>query len=230
MFRAFLQKLPKNVAGVYLRHNWLWHLVAIILTYVLVISGFDWWYFESTRGGLWLSLTLPAAIIGFFVPIIVPVSLYLWGEARKDSKIRNVAAAAAQAGIIALIISSVYKAFTGRIQPEFFTHLSTLDISREFQFGFLRHGVFWGWPSSHAAVAFAGAVTLALLYPKNKILRGTSILYASYIGFAVSISIHWFSDFLAGAIIGTLIGLVVAKSFQSQNRPRPDVRRGGAGV
>jgi membrane-associated phospholipid phosphatase len=26
-------------------------------------------------------------------------------------------------------------------------------------------------------------------------------------------TIHWFSDFLAGAIIGTVVGVVVGKSF-----------------
>jgi F0F1-type ATP synthase assembly protein I len=29
-------------------------------------------------------------------------------------------------------------------------------------------------------------------------------------------TIHWFSDFLAGAMIGTMIGLVVGKSFSTQ--------------
>ncbi len=212
MFRAFVYKLPKNIASVFLGYNWLWHLIAIALTLVLVKSGFDWWYFEATRSDLLLSLTLPAAILGFFVPIIVPVGMYIFGEWRKDLKTQNTSAAVAQAGIIAFIISSIYKAFTGRIQPEFFTHLSTVDISREFQFGFLRHGIFWGWPSSHTAVAFAGAVTLVLLYPQKKILCYAVLLYALYIGLAVSISIHWFSDFLAGAIVGTVVGFVVAKS------------------
>jgi hypothetical protein len=36
-----------------------------------------------------------------------------------------------------------------------------------------------------------------------------ALLYAFYIGLAVSISIHWLSEFVAGAIIGSLIGRVV---------------------
>ena len=39
------------------------------------------------------------------------------------------------------------------------------------------------------------------------------IAYALYIGIGVSMTIHWFSDFAAGAFIGTAIGAVVGKSF-----------------
>jgi len=46
------------------------------------------------------------------------------------------------------------------------------------------------------------------------------ITYALYIGLGVSMTIHWFSDFLAGAIIGSAIGAVVGKSFlRSQMHP-----------
>ncbi len=215
MFRAFIHKLPKNIVSVFAGYNWLWHVVAIALTFILVNSGFDWWYFESTRSGLLLSLTLPAAILGFFIPIILPVSLYIWGEARNNLRLKNTGSAVAQAGIVAWLISATYKALTGRIQPEFLTHISTVDISRNFNFGFLKHGIFWGWPSSHTAVAFAGAVTIALLYPNRKVLRWIMLVYALYIGLAVSISIHWFSDFLAGAILGSVIGFVAVKSIKT---------------
>lgn len=217
MFRSFVYKLLSNISGAYRDHKWVYHLLAFALTYILVQSGFDWWYFESTRSDLLISLTLPAAILGFFIPIIVPVLLYIFGESRKDTKIKNAGSAMAQAGIIAWLVSSTYKAFTGRTQPEFLTYTSTVDISHNFNFGFFEHGIFWGWPSSHTAVAFAGAVALALLYTRKRILQSLSLIYAMYIGIAVSVSIHWFSDFVAGAIVGTVIGFVVAKSFQEQN-------------
>jgi membrane-associated phospholipid phosphatase len=41
-----------------------------------------------------------------------------------------------------------------------------------------------------------------------------AILYAFYIGIGVSMTIHWFSDFAAGAIVGSVIGAVVGRSFQ----------------
>ena len=218
MFRGFLRGLPTNFLQVFTRRYLPWHVLAIALTAVCVLSGFDWWYFQHTRGALFLSLALPAAIIGWFVPIIGSVGLYLWGEVRKRADTMLAAVAVAQASILGLLVSSFYKVFTGRQQPEFYTYTSSLDVSRDFNFGILQHGVFWGWPSSHVAVAFAMVTALMLMYQDNKFIRYLAPLYALYIVIGVSISIHWFSDALAGAIIGTLIGVVVARSFRAQQR------------
>ena len=57
------------------------------------------------------------------------------------------------------------------------------------------------------------AVTLFRLFPTHRWLGSVAITYALYIGIGVSMTIHWFSDFTAGAIIGTAIGAVVGKSF-----------------
>ena len=81
----------------------------------------------------------------------------------------------------------------------------------------MRGGVFWGWPSSHTTIAFAMAVTLFTLCPKQRWLGFVAILYAFYVGIGVSMTIHWFSDFVAGAIIGSVIGAVVGKSFGSDS-------------
>jgi membrane-associated phospholipid phosphatase len=123
-----------------------------------------------------------------------------------------------QAAIIGLIISSAYKFFTGRMQPPRLLAISTPDISAGFRFGLFRGGVFWGWPSSHTTVAFAAAVALFTLYPENKTVKILALLVAFYIGIGVSVSIHWFSDFAAGVIIGSVIGLVVGRAFRERNR------------
>jgi membrane-associated phospholipid phosphatase len=127
-----------------------------------------------------------------------------------------------QAAILGYLISCCYKAFTGRIPPPFRgfrmssgNEGSLTDTSHGFQFGFLKGGVFWGWPSSHTTVAFAMTACLIMLYPKNKALVILAGLYALYIGLGVSVSIHWFSEFVAGAIIGSVIGTVVGRSFNS---------------
>ena len=115
-----------------------------------------------------------------------------------------------------------YKAFTGRAHP---THNVGADISHVFHFGFLRGGVFWGWPSSHTTIAFAMAVTVFTLYPKQRWLGLLAILYAFYVGIGVSMTIHWFSDFVAGAIIGSVIGTVVGKSFgETFEHPTPNIQ------
>ena len=39
------------------------------------------------------------------------------------------------------------------------------------------------------------------------------VITAAYIGFGVSMTIHWFSDFVAGALVGTADGIVVGNRF-----------------
>jgi membrane-associated phospholipid phosphatase len=214
MIRAFVSGLPLCFARVFAPRCLIWHAAAIILTYLSVASGFDWLYFTRTRFDNLVGLTLPAAILGFFVPIIVPILVYYWGEWRGSRKLMRTAVVVAQAEALGWIVSSLYKAFTGRLQPELLPSAMLDDISRQFNFGFWENGIFWGWPSSHTTVAFAGAVALICLYPKNKPLALAAGAYALYIGLGVSISVHWFSDFLAGAILGTLIGVVTARRFK----------------
>jgi hypothetical protein len=55
---------------------------------------------------------------------------------------------------------------------------------------------------------------LIMLWSKNKPLVTGALLYAFYIGLGVSVTIHWFSEFVAGAIIGSVIGIVVGRSFR----------------
>lgn len=215
--KPFFYKLPQNILASFQGFNWLWHVLAIASTFVLVILGFDQYYFEHTRSALLYSIFIPTALIGFLVPIFIPLSLYIVGRLKEDKKILSLGYALAQSTFVAWSISSVYKTMTGRAHPDLFLAPNTLltDITHEFNFGFFQNGIFWGWPSSHTAVAFAIATTAIVLYPNIKMKIG-AILYAFYIGIGVSMTIHWFTDFLAGAIIGTVIGVVVATAFQAR--------------
>jgi membrane-associated phospholipid phosphatase len=214
---GFLYQLSKNFIKCFKGYNVLWHFLAIALTYIIVTSDFDWYYFISAQKPALRTLLFPALRLGMILPILVPLILLAIGELRKDLKIKNAAFGVGQAAILGLAISSFYKAFTGRIPPpHFFGHSALLDTSHGFRFGFLRGGMFWGWPSSHTTIAFAMAVALWELYPENKVVRYAAILYAFYVGIGVSIRIHWFSEFVAGAIIGSVIGAVVGKTFHDR--------------
>jgi hypothetical protein len=57
------------------------------------------------------------------------------------------------------------------------------------------------------------ALTIFMLTPKQRWVGCVAIIYALYVGLGVSVTIHWFSDFVAGAIIGSVIGAVVGRSF-----------------
>ena len=123
----------------------------------------------------------------------------------------NATYAVIQAGILGLAVSSFYKVFTGRVGP-MHSAINT-DLTHMFRFGILRGGAFQGWPSSHTSVAFAMSVALITLLPENKVVKYSALIYAIYIGLGVSTTIHWFSDFAAGVILGTIIGVTVGKSF-----------------
>ena len=202
----------RNIADCFLGYAFFAQAAAILLTYVLVVSGFDWHYFEATRSSALIAFLFPAALFGFLVPVLVPVGLYVMGYLHRHPDWRRAAFALAQAEIVGVLVSFIYKAVSGRAHPVLFNNGPFTDISREFHFGLLEKGVFWGWPSSHTTVAFAGAAVLATLFPKRRALIIAACIYALYIGIGVSVTIHWFSDFIAGAIIGTTAGIVVAKS------------------
>ena len=210
--KQFFVTLPRNFIGCFKGWRLIWHLVAILLTVVLVLSGFDWNYYLVTHNPALRHWMWPAVVIGMFLPIYLPLLLLVVGFIAQNARIRLAGWAVAQAEIIGALVVVVYKAFTGRAHP---AYVVGDDISRVFHFGFLRGGVFWGWPSSHTTVAFAMAMTVFMLRPKLRLLGVMAILYACYIGIGVSMTIHWFSDFVAGAIVGSVVGSVVGKSFAS---------------
>jgi hypothetical protein len=216
-------RLPRNVMAIFSGRNLWWHALAIGLTLAIVSSGGDWAYYLSTRGELFLRLARPAIMLGTLLPVLGTLGILTVGEVRKNRRLITTAWALGQAAILGYCISCGYKAFTGRIPPPFrgfrmsaANEGSLVDSSHGFQFGFLKGGIFWGWPSSHTTVTFAMAACLVALYPKNKILVLATALYALYIGLGVSVTIHWLSEFVAGAIIGSVIGTVVGGSFKTK--------------
>jgi len=208
--KQFLSTLPRNLLDCFKGRKIIWHIIAIILTLILVTSGFDGLYFATTRNPILRSWMFPAIVIGGLLPIVFPLFLLVVGSMSRSARITLAGWAIGQAELIGAVVAAAYKAITGRAHP---SHGIGADLSHSFHFGLLRGGIFWGWPSSHTTIAFAMAVTLFRLFPTQRWLGSVVIAYALYIGIGVSMTIHWFSDFTAGAIIGTAIGAVVGKSF-----------------
>jgi membrane-associated phospholipid phosphatase len=213
----FFSTLPRNILRAFSGRNLLLHVLAVSATFVLVISGFDWIYCNATRP--FAGYLFYAVILGWRVPILFPVVWYILGHIRKEPRAIYSAYATAQAALIGLLISSFYKAFTGRPSPRHSIDTG-IDMSRVFHLGFLKGGVFYGWPSSHTTIAFAMALAVWTMYPGSKMMRGIALIYAFYIGIGVSMTIHWFSDFVAGAIMGTAIGITAGNSFKELMLPR----------
>jgi membrane-associated phospholipid phosphatase len=217
-------RLPRNVIAIFSGRNLLWHALAIGLTIAIVMSGGDWSYYLATRNSFYLRLARPAILLGVFVPVFGILILLLIGKIAKNRRVIATAWALGQAALLGCLISCGYKIFTGRRPPPHAwafhalvtNHVPLVDSSHGFRFGFFRGGVFWGWPSSHTTVAFAMAACLIALHPKNRRLLLGAGLYALYVGLGVSVSIHWCSEFVAGAVIGSVIGTVVGRSFKAK--------------
>ena len=209
--KQFLVTVPRNLIGCFKGRRIVWHIIAILLTFILVMSGFDWRYFLATRNPALRSWMFSAVGLGALLPLALPLFLLTVGFIIENARTILAGWAVGQAALLGSLVSSAYKAVTGRAHP---SHSVGTDLSHVFHFGFLRGGVFWGWPSSHTTITFAMAVTVFTLCSKQRWLGLVAILYACYVGMGISMTIHWFSDFVAGAIIGAVIGTVVGKSFQ----------------
>lgn len=216
MLGFFFRTLPRNIVASFSGYKFLFLIAAIASTYLIVETGTDWKYLLAVRDPELNKMFFPAVIIGGFVPISLPLFLLAIGAIFNRPRLAVTGWALGQAALIGSVVTSTLKAFTGRIQPNLNDLI--IDSSHQFQFGFFEHGIFWGWPSSHTAIAFAMAFTLISLHVKNRHVLFYSIIYAFYVGFGVSLTIHWFSEFIAGALIGTAIGLTVGAAFEKKMR------------
>jgi membrane-associated phospholipid phosphatase len=208
--KHILYKIVPTIKKIFAGRNLVWQGAFIIFTTVIVFSGFDWWYYTTTRNTALQIIGFSAGMLGFLVPVLFSAILL----SSKNAKRKIVGAATAQAGLLGLAISSLYKVFTGRVG---LPHIANaIDISHVFQFGVLRGGAFQGWPSSHTSVAFAMSLALITLFPGNKKLKFWALAYAFFIGIGASVAFHWFSDFFAGIILGTIIGITVGNAFKEK--------------
>lgn len=217
VFKDFFISIPKNLIRSFSNKNIFWHLLAIVLTAVIVFTGLDWGYFLFVRSELLNTIFFPAIVVGGILPMLFPLGLVIFGRGRRNVAVEVYGWALMQAAILGWVISSLYKSVTGRVQPDLLNIIVTTDQSRNWNFGFWEHGIFWGWPSSHTTVAFAMVATfIIVLGNKKPAAKWLAIAYALYIGIAVSLRIHWFSEFVAGAIIGTVIGITVGKWWKQK--------------
>ena len=212
--RGIFYKFFSTIGNCFSGFNFLWHIVAIGLTYIIATSGFDWFYFQFTRGDFIQTFFFLSIRLGEIVPIVLPIVLYGVGKQRKNFKMLNVAFAIGQAVITSFVFFAIYKGVTGRAIPPLLNAVT--DTSRIFHFGILGNSIFWGWPSGHTMLAFSLLTTLWILYSENKLIKYISTFYAIYIALGMSVTLHWFSDVVAGALIGVIIGITVGKNFKER--------------
>lgn len=163
-------------------------------------------------------------LLGVPGTLVIGAGLYVFGRARDQRRVQDLGLHGTEAVVISTAMSYGIKLLAGRARP----HLGT-DKPHDFQLarGFSGDD-YQSFPSGHTTAAFAFASVVSretqLWWPESRwyvgilayggaTLVGTSRMYNN---------MHWASDVLGGAAIGTLLGLKVVKYHHSHPGNRID--------
>ena len=135
-----------------------------------------------------------AGYFAFGLPILALIISFI----NKNKVLRNNAIKLVVPVAISAIIANILKYSIDLPRPyEIYPFIEKLSVGGSPSF-----------PSGHTADAFAFAVGLALLFPKWYIII-PGLLWAAFIGYSrMVLGVHFPSDVLAGAIIGTVCTVI----------------------
>lgn len=196
-------------------------LAGVAATCLIVPTGVDYhvekYFNENETYG---DIARPVVYTGMLLPFIASGSLYAYAKLKNDNQVLGASFAVMQASIVQLIYNSALKAVTGRPHPDW-QHVSDMEsLSKTFRFGFLRGGVFWGWPSGHTSATTAVVSALMGYYPNSTWLKIAGFGLMAYTIFGVSAfhrgGMHWFSDAVAAAFISYAVGSTIGKYYRSR--------------
>lgn len=157
----------------------------------------------------------PGMMMGTFFPILVPGYMYFISDNRA---LNNTGAVAVQATAVAFLYNNILKAISAREHPD--AELNSGERSRDFKWGFFRRGVFYGWPSGHSMTNAAMAMSIASYNRDKPLVVAGCALYAGYIATSMVLGAkgeaHWFSDAVAGTLMGASIGWYIGSVFYKE--------------
>jgi membrane-associated phospholipid phosphatase len=134
--------------------------------------------------------------------IAAPLSLYVIGMARKDSKMRQTALLAGEALADAEIVTTVLKDATSRLRPAGIPPGGNLSDTW-FEGGRLTLRGNGSFPSGHTIAAFSIATVIARRYGNHRWVPYTGYGMAALVGFSrLSLSAHFLSDVFMGGALG----------------------------
>jgi len=196
------------------------HGAGIVSTYLLVNADVDYrvsrYFHDHGASSIWSLPVTAGAALG---PAVTISSLYLVGKGRADDELIGASYAVFQAVALNLACVSILKAVTGRPHPAPDAAEDLKSQSKTFRFGFLRGGVFWGWPSGHTSTIAAMMSGLMGYYPENRWLAVGGYATIAYAVASVSAfhggGMHWLSDGVAGALVGYAIGSTVGSHYRA---------------
>ncbi|MFP5387619.1 MAG: phosphatase PAP2 family protein [Bacteriovoracia bacterium] len=196
------------------------HLSGFALTPLIIMSGLDAEVndtFDNRRRNDIFSVGVTA---GYLAPALLGVPLYINGRTKEDPETLRASYAVLQSTIITVSYISLLKGFTGRPPPNNSAERSIQEQSEEFNFGLFERGIFWGWPSGHMGTTMALASTLTHYYPDTDWIKWAGYGTSAYMFVLVSAhdkgQMHWFSDAVAGGLMGYAIGSTVGSNFRSK--------------
>lgn len=195
------------------------HLTAIASTALLVTTNLDFnvehFFNENPEYGSWAR---PILYTGEFLPLAAGGGLFAYAKIRNDDEALGASFAVLQASLIEVMYNSALKAITGRPNPDWRDNEDMEGLSKTFRFGFLRGGIYWGWPSGHTATTMAVVSALTNYYPDKTWLKVAGFSWVAYTMFGVSSvnrgGMHWFSDAVAGALMSYAVGSTVGKYYR----------------
>jgi membrane-associated phospholipid phosphatase len=127
------------------------------------------------------------------VSIGTPIIIYAVGLIEKDSVTKKKAIFIGETLAASVFVSLALKSITKRDRP-YETYPEIDNITEESSFSF---------PSAHTSSAFATATSLSMAYPKWYVIA-PSFLWAGAVGYSrMYLGVHYPTDVLAGAIVGS---------------------------
>lgn len=151
-----------------------------------------------------ISATADGGLLGALVVLVIMLSHYY-----KFDYLGVIARISMISGLYCALINSILKFTLNRMRP-------SIDLNEWHFFVFFRGEVkeladllyaFNSIPSGHVSFAVAVITPFILAYP-NKILRTILIVWLVMVAFSrIYTQNHWFSDVIAGALLGCIIGI-----------------------
>ncbi len=220
--------LGHNALKMFSGSNAILHLTAAAASALIVVTGLDTQVhnFFVRNPGI-DRFSRPGVGIGTTLPVYLGAAVLGSGLIGGSSSLVSAGGAVLQASLLALCYTTTLKALTGRPGPEPVLYEDN-EASQTFQFGFLRGGVFHGWPSGHMLANTAAVTSLLAFYHHSTWLKVAGGAYLSYLFLSVishhGSAMHWFSDTVAGILMGYAIGTTVGSDFRERwenKQPKP---------
>ncbi len=145
-----------------------------------------------------------------YIDFATPVTMFAVGLAKQDSLLLQKSYVAAFALGATTVEEVLLKKIIGRARPAV-THPDIRALENETSASF---------PSGHTSASFATATSLSLAFPKWYVIA-PSFAWASAVGYSrIRMGVHYPSDVLAGAILGTGTSFLTYKGNQWLRRKK----------